>query len=242
MQLLAPDILEITRELSVFACIVFFALGTGLWLYGGRTHRFWLALVTTVAAGLIGLQVARDFGVQPIVAAVLLALAAGSLALSLARVAVFVAGGVATLALSQAIASGWNEFLLFIGGGLAGVLLFQLWVSVLSSAVGTALMAYSLLSLLDRLFRFDCSTFAAQHAPLLNWALIAWAVIGVALQFALERRRQKLEEGEKKSEEKPKKKEDRPTLPVPLPTPPPASENEPWWNFANLFGESNRAA
>lgn len=246
MQLLAPDILEVTRELSSFVCVVAFALGSGLWLFGGRTHRFWLALVITVAAGVVGLEVARDFGVQPVVAAVLMALAAGSLALSLARLAVFVAVGATSLVLARAIANGWNDFLCFIGGGLAGVVLFPIWVCVLSSVAGTLLMAYSLLSVLDRLFHFDSPAWAASNAPLLNWCLAAWALLGVALQYALERKRQKEEEKkkpeEKKPEEKDKKKEEKPPLPVPLPPPPPGPDNTSWWDWPALFGGKNKAA
>jgi hypothetical protein len=130
MQVLSADILELTRQLSPAVSLGMVAVGGGLWLYGGRTHRFWLALVITVSAGLFGLQIGRDFGVGPLVSGLLLSLAAGALSLALARVAVFVAGGVAALLLTRNMASSWNEFVCFLSGGLVGIVLYPVWISV----------------------------------------------------------------------------------------------------------------
>src|SRR5947209_7576181 len=68
MDLIASDILEISRGLSPLFLGALFALGLFLWLFGGRTHRFWLVLLTTVLTGLYGLCHGRDFGMQPLVA------------------------------------------------------------------------------------------------------------------------------------------------------------------------------
>ncbi len=242
MQLLVPDILAATREVSPSILVVIFLAGAGLWLYGGRTHRFWLALSVTVAAGIVGLQVSRDFGVQPLVAALLLALSAGSLALALARIGVFAAGGIAAIALARSIANGWNDFLCFLAGGLAGVLLFPLWIAVLSSAAGTALMAYALVSLLDQWLRLDSRAWAAANAPLINWSLGAWVVLGVLAQYALDRAHQKdkAEDKKDKKEKAKKEKDDPATLPVPLPPEPPPAKT-PWWDLPTLFGKKKAA-
>jgi len=238
MQLLVPDILAATRELSPFVLGVIFTLGAGLWLYGGRTHRFWLALSVTVAAGVVGLQVAKDFGVQPLVSALLLALAAGSLALALARVGVFVAGGVAALVLARSIANGWNDFMCFLVGGLASVLVFPVWIAVLSSAAGTTLMAYALVSLLDQWLKLDSRAWAAANAPLINWSLAGWVVLGVFAQYALDRLHKKGKHEDKVEKEK---KDEEAKLPVPLP-PEPVSKKTPWWDLPALFGKKSRAA
>jgi hypothetical protein len=237
MQLLAPDILAHTREVSPLALVVVFVVGAGLWMFGGRTHRFWLALCVTVAAGIIGLGVSRDFGVQPLVSALLLALSAGSLALALARVAVFAAGGIAAIALARSIAHGWNDFLCFLAGGLAGVTLFPLWVAALSSAAGTALMAYSLISLMDQWLHLDSRAWAEANAPLINWSLGAVALLGVAAQQALERLN-----GRGKAQPRKEKpvKEEPVTLPVPLPPEPPPAK-KPWWGLPALFGNRKAA-
>src|SRR5947209_2342616 len=149
MQLLAPDILELTRQLSPAVTALAGLMGLLLWLFGARSHRFWLSLAVTVSAGVIGLSLGRDFDVQPLVAALLLALAAGVLSLSLARVTLFLAGGVAVLLLIRGAGLAWNEFVGFLVGGLGGVLLYRLWIMVVSSLVGTLLISYATLSLLD---------------------------------------------------------------------------------------------
>src|SRR5579884_1047995 len=76
MQFLAPDILEEARTLSPFLSGAGVAIGFLLWMLGGRTHRFWLALTVTLAAGLLGLALGRDYGMQPLVAGLLLAVSA----------------------------------------------------------------------------------------------------------------------------------------------------------------------
>src|SRR5262245_42715137 len=106
MWILAPDILELSRQLSPMVCIVGLLLGALLWSLGASSYRFWLALMVTVAAGGVGLNLARANGVQPLVAGLLMALAAGVMALSLARITLFVAGGVAGMLLARA--AGWN--------------------------------------------------------------------------------------------------------------------------------------
>ena len=93
MQLIAPDIFGEVGRLSTGACIIGFVAGLLIWLTGWWQHRFWVVASLTAAAGVLGLQSGRANGVQPLVAGLLAALAAGYLALELARVLAFVGGG-----------------------------------------------------------------------------------------------------------------------------------------------------
>src|SRR5262249_60727682 len=77
MHLVDPDILADAQGLSPAVCVVGMVLGVALWLFGGRGHRFWLVLLITLAAGVYGLSVAEAYAVQPLVAGVLLGVAAG---------------------------------------------------------------------------------------------------------------------------------------------------------------------
>src|ERR1700676_2161328 len=97
MQLVAPDILSDACGLSVGLIILGMVLGVALWLFGWRYHRFWIVLITTVLAGIYGLYDAAVFRAQPLMAAVLLALVGGLLALALVRLLAFLAGGMAGL-------------------------------------------------------------------------------------------------------------------------------------------------
>src|SRR3954447_18700832 len=113
MQLVAPEILADGKGMSLAASGAGLALGGFVWLLGGWSHRFWLVLLTTLAAGVYGLSIGEAFGVQPLVAALLLAAAAGTLALALVRVAAFVAGGVAACVLAEQLLTGWREPFVF---------------------------------------------------------------------------------------------------------------------------------
>ena len=54
MQIVAADILEQARGLSVGVCAAGFALGFLLWVFGWRLHRFWMVLFVTLGYGAIG--------------------------------------------------------------------------------------------------------------------------------------------------------------------------------------------
>jgi hypothetical protein len=193
MKILAPDILELTRTLSPVTVGVAFAVGLLLWLYGAASHRFWLAAGLTLVAGLLGLVYSKDYDVaSPLVAGLLMALAAGTLALSLVRLLLFLAGGLAGLAVAQAAQMGWNEVVCFLCGGLAGVVLSRVWIMGLSSFAGGAVMIYAALSLLDRLGKVQSVALAERNGPLLNWAVAGLTLTGVLIQVLLERRRKRI--------------------------------------------------
>jgi hypothetical protein len=219
MWFLAPDILELTRQLSPMVCIVGLLIGLLLWSFGGSSYRFWLALLITVAAGGLGLNLGRPNGVQPLVAGMLMALAAGVMALALARITLFVAGGVAGLLLAQA--AGWNEMVCFLAGGLAGVCLYRLWITALSSLAGSMLMLYSLVSGLDRMGWLNSVAWAERNRPLINWGVIGGTLVGMLAQHVIDRWR--------KNRAARKEEEIRRAAAAPPPPPPPPPPPLPWW-------------
>jgi hypothetical protein len=96
-------------------------------------------------------------------------------------------------------------------GGLAGVYFFRLGTMVLTSTVGTLLVGYCALCLLDRLGTLKAPAWADGHAVLLNWLCGSGIVLGVLTQFLLERRRlrkkkEREEAAKKKSEDEAAKK------------------------------------
>jgi hypothetical protein len=233
MQLLAPDILAEARQLSPGVIGVGLALGLFLWLWGGRTHRFWLSLVMTLGAGVLGLYFGPAYGMQPLVAGLLLAVAAGALALSLVRVLIFASAGLAALGLAQTVAPNWSwqqPLVCFLAGGLIGVFLYRFWITTLASFVGTLLTAYSGLCLLDHFGKIDTAAWAGAHTPLLNWAIGACTVLGLLMQFLLERHRKRKEK--QKSEDKARAEEE---ARRPPPPPPPKPAPKPWYAWPAKF-------
>jgi MFS family permease len=204
MQLLDPDILREARHLSLTVSLAGLTLGLMLYLFGWWGHRFWIVLITTVVAGVCGLYSGSSVGAQPMVAGLLLALAAGVLALALVRVIAFGFGGFTVWVTIHTLFPSWNEWLIcFLLGGLLGLVLFRFWTMVLTSFAGSLLMSYSGLCLADRLGKLDAVTVADKNGLLLNWAFGGMVVLGVALQFFLERRRARQEKKRQEEEKKP---------------------------------------
>jgi hypothetical protein len=190
MQWFAPDILQEAQGFTPAISGTAFMLGLLLWLLGWRGHRFWIVLVTTVSAGVWGLYSGPAFGTQYLVAGILLAVAAGFLALALVRVVAFAAGGMAMWILVRTIAPSLDAPLVFfLMGGLLGLLLFRLWTMALTSSAGALLMGYSGLCLANRLGNVDIVALAKDHPSALNAAGGALALLGLLAQFILERRR-----------------------------------------------------
>lgn len=217
MQLVAPDILEEARLLSPLLSGSGLLVGFLLWSLGGRTHRFWLAMSVTLTAGLLGLTLGRDYGMQPLVAGLLLAVSAGALALSLVRILLFAAGGLAALGLIHFLSPSWDEpIAVFLVGGLIGVFLYRFWIIAFSSLIGTLLLAYGALSLLDRLHMVDSVAWTRKNGPLLNWGCAALIVAGILVQFLLERRRRRNAQADAEPEPEP-------IVVAPLLPPPPSN-------------------
>lgn len=188
MQVIAPDILADARGLSLAVSLTGLAIGGVLWLLGWWSHRFWVVLGTTVAAGVFGLSEAAALRTNPVVAGVVLALAAGILALALVRLLAFFAGGIAALCLVQLAAPAIDQpLVVFVTGGMLAVLLFRLWMMVLTSWCGTVLMVYSGLCLLDTLDRMDAVAWSEKNTLLLNWACGVVTAIGFLIQFTGQR-------------------------------------------------------
>src|ERR1700722_2593595 len=123
MHLIAPDIMAEAHGLSPATPAVGATVGTLLWFYGSYGHRFWIVMLLTLSAGIYGLYFGPAYGMQPMVAGLLLAVSTGTLGLALMRVLAFVAGGLAALWVAHVVAPSYDEPLVFfLLGGLAGVL------------------------------------------------------------------------------------------------------------------------
>jgi MFS family permease len=203
MHLISPDILTEARSLSFGLLAVGVGVGCLLWLLGWWGHRFWIVLIATVGAGVFGLSAGPDYGLQPVVAGLLLAVSAGVLALTLVRLVAYAAGGIAAWMLVHALAPLWDQPLLcFLAGGLVGLLLFRFWTMALTSFVGTLFLVYSGLCLGDKFDQLDGVAWATDQGRLLNWLCGVVALAGFVVQFFLERGRlRRLHESESGEEE-----------------------------------------
>ncbi len=189
MQLIEPEILAEASGLALGLSICGLLLGVAVWLTGWRRHRFWVVLTITLVGGVYGLNEAAALHAQPVVAGILMAVGAGMLALALARLFAFAAMGIGALVSVQALVPTWNQPLVsFVTGGVLGVLLFRLWVMLVTSLAGSLLMIYSTLCLLQRFAKLDAAAFAEKRAVLLNWICGGICALGLMLQLWLNRR------------------------------------------------------
>jgi hypothetical protein len=160
------------------------ALGIALWLFGWRWHRFWIVAGITLAAGLLGLNAGRAAGGTQIMAlGILIAVAAGMMALELAKVFAFVAGGCgAWLAVQWVFPQAQELWAVFISGGLFGLLLYRLWTMLLTSLAGVLITSHSALLLLEGPAGFDAVKWVTTNQAALNGVAVGLIVLGILLQ------------------------------------------------------------
>ena len=185
MQLIAPDILAEARGLTGAMTGTICVLGFALWLFGWRWHRFWVVAGITLGAGLIGLNAGRTEGVQVMAVGILLAVAAGMMALELAKVVAFIAGGIgAWLAVQWVLPQAQELWAVFLSGGIMSLLLYRLWTMLLTSLFGTLLVGHSALLLLEPAFKFDAVAYTTEHMVVLNGIVVGVVILGILLQVA----------------------------------------------------------
>jgi hypothetical protein len=196
MSVFDPETLEELSGLSTGLCVGGSTIGFLLWFTGWWLHRFWIVLAATTGAGILGLVSGSVSGLQALIAAVLLAIAAGVLALALVRLVAFGAGGAAACFVMQRFApSIWAQPLIpFLAGGLLAIYLFRLWTMTITSFAGTVVMGYFGLSLANQLGKMQAIAFAQEKADLLNLACVIVTLFGVLAQIVVERRRSKFKQ------------------------------------------------
>lgn len=189
MQFIVPDILTDARGLSPGTAVLLLLMGLMLWAYGWAWHRFWVVFGITMAAGVIGMTTSRSAGGQQVlVAGVLMAVAAGMVALEAAKLLAFATGGVVAWVAFQTLFPHAQElWAAFLSGGLIGVVLFRLWTMLVTSAVGSLVAGHAGMVLAAELGKLDSVGWAGHHAVALNGAVVATSLAGVILQAKLAR-------------------------------------------------------
>ncbi len=203
MQLLAPDILAETCGLSQGVLYLTLAVGIALLVTGWMWHRFWVVLLATVGAGIYGLCEGPTFQTSPLVAGLLFAIAAGMLALALVRLLAFVAGGLMGVAVTQTLFPQFQQHVVsFLIAGMIALVLFRPFMMALTSFMGSLLVSYAGLTLLNHYGALDANIWTDQKPGILSAICLGLTFLGCIAQFTLDRT-----EGEKKKKDKDKEKE-----------------------------------
>lgn len=190
MQVLSPDVLADVLDLPMAALLVIMGVGAGLALTGWRWHRFWLTISVSLICGMVGLRQAQAWGIQqPILAGVLLSAAGGCLALSLARVALFLAYGLATWYAMKRLAPPYAIPAICIClGGIFSVLFYRFCVVLLTSVTGSVLLSYAGLAYAQQQNWFPMQTWLKEQTLAAHGALAVLCVITLMLQLYFWRR------------------------------------------------------
>jgi hypothetical protein len=225
MQLIVPEILSEARGLTTAMSGTLCALGLALWLFGWRWHRFWIVAGITLTAGLLGLNAGRSVGGTQVMAlGILIAVAAGMMALELAKVFAFVAGGCgAWLAVQWVFPQAQELWAVFLSGGLFGLLLYRLWTMLLTSLAGVLLASHAALLLLEAPMGFNAVQWVSANQAALNGVAVGLIVLGILLQAIAAPD----EEAKEVTSEAKKPKE--PTEELQLAALPAKPKRRPWW-------------
>jgi hypothetical protein len=183
MQIIAPDILAEGRGLSPSVLVAGIVVGWLLWLFGWRWHRFWTVVGVTIAGGIYGLSSGMAGNGHVLALGLLLAVSAGLLAMELARLLAFVAGGTTVWWAAGALFPKAQElWVCFLAGGLAGILFYRLWLMTLTSFIGTLIAGHSLLSLLESFTKIDVVTWSNRNPVALSVGVGVLTIMGLAAQ------------------------------------------------------------
>lgn len=184
MQLVAPDVLAAAHNLSAGVAMAILGFGLLVWGAGWRFHRFLVVFAITLTAGSLGLQAGRESaGQQVLVVGVLVAVAAGVLALELAKLIAFLTGGVAAWVGVQALMPQALElWAIFLSGGLFGVVLYRFWTMLTTSFLGTLVVTHAALIVAGGVGKFDASLWVSSRSGLFNSLVIALTILGVVVQ------------------------------------------------------------
>jgi hypothetical protein len=200
MQVVTTDLLTDMCGLSPLLNAVIAAAGLVLCLFGWWSHRFWIVLAATVAAGVLGLSQAAALRTPALPVAVLMSLAAGVLALSLIRVAVFLAAGLSFVLICQQCLPTLNQpVIVFLTGGLVCHVLFRLCLTTLTSLAGAVLLLYPGLALVHKYAGVDVLGLSERTPGMFNWGCLLLAGAGFTFQVYCHRRALRRQEGEEES-------------------------------------------
>jgi hypothetical protein len=218
MTLISPDVIAELTGLSVGAGGFLMLVGFLLWGFGWRWHRFWMVFGFTAAAGIVGMASGRAAGGPILVMGLLLAFAGGVLAIELAKIFAFLAGGVGLwFAVQTIFPQGQELWAVFLSGGLFGVLLYRLWTMILLSYLGVVLSWHVAFGLAHSSGTYDAVNWVTENTIAVNGAVIVATLIGVLMQVLTTEK-----PAATKSEEKPAKAE-------------PKDDVEPvWWKRMGL--------
>jgi hypothetical protein len=195
MEIVSSKIIAEASELPSLVLVLTAAVGPLLWVLGWRMHRGLFVAASTFVAGMYGLAHGPAFGLYPAVAAGLMSLSAGGLAMATMRIGVFVVfGALLELAVRATITAhvdeqsqAWLRVSAFFIGGLSSLLCYRFLVIAFTSLLGAYLLLIGGMAFAHRQGEFDTVGLASGRPILVTAIWLGLGLVGIAGQYALER-------------------------------------------------------
>jgi hypothetical protein len=195
MEIVSSRIVAEASELPSLVLLLTAAVGPLLWVLGWRFHRGLFVAASTFVGGMYGLAHGSAFGLYPAVAAGLMSLSAGGLAMAAMRIGVFVVfGAVLELAVRTTIAAhvdeqaqAWLRVSAFFIGGLSSLLCYRFLVIAFTSLLGAYLLLVGGMAFALRQGEFDSAEIASGRPILVSSIWVGLGLAGIAGQYVLEK-------------------------------------------------------
>lgn len=195
MEIVSSKLVAEASDLPSVVLALTAAVGPLLWVLGWRVHRALFVAASTLIGGMYGLAHGPALGLYPVVAAGLLSLSAGGLALAVLRIGVFVVfGALVELAVRATIAKHldeesqvWLRGAAFLAGGLLSLACYRFLVIALMSFAGAFLLLLGGMAFAVRHGEFDTIALASDHAGIITGVWVGLSLLGIAGQYVLER-------------------------------------------------------
>ena len=195
MEIISSKLVAEASELPSVVLALTEAFGPLMWVLGWRIHRALFVAASTLIGGMYGLAHGPALGLYPVVAAGLLSLSAGGLALAVLRIGVFVVfGALLELATRATIANHlddesqiWLRGAAFLVGGLLSLACYRFLVIALMSFGGAFLLLLGGMAFAVRHGEFDTIALASDHSRVVTAVWVGLGLLGIVGQYVLER-------------------------------------------------------
>jgi len=179
------EVLQVARGMSVAMLGTLLALGLAIWLFGWKWHRFWITCLALATAVAITWKYGNLWTQTPLAVVItVIALAAAVVAVELARLAIFVLGGVTLYHLTcQYLPEFHDTWLAFPLGGLIAMLLYRLGWLIVTSILGTLIMVHAGLLLLESVATFDSMQWSQDNTLIIHIGICVWTILGIVCQL-----------------------------------------------------------
>jgi hypothetical protein len=195
MEIVSSKLVDKASELPSAVLVLTAAIGPLLWVLGWRIHRALFVAASTFVGGVYGLAHGATFGLYPVIAAGLMSLSAGGLAMATVRIGAFVVfGALLELAANATVAQQmvepsrvWLRVSAFFIGGLLTLVCFRFLVIALTSMAGAYMLVLGGMAVALKHGELDTVAMASDRPGVVTAVWIGIGLLGVAGQYVLEK-------------------------------------------------------